>query len=66
MFIELTTASKQEKVTFNTDNIVLLSYDKKGTYLVDVNGIDWTVLESYKDLKSVVQTLDFGKNDKAV
>ena len=66
MFIELTTANRGEKITFNTDNIVLVSADKKGTYLVDVNGIDWTVKEPYDVLKGVLQTFDFDKTYKAV
>ena len=37
MFIELIT-NKGEKMTFNTQNIVLVAPDRKGTVLVDVNG----------------------------
>ncbi len=66
MFIELTTAHRGEKMTFNTANIVLLAPDKKGTVLVDVNGIDWVVSESYEALKGVLQTFDFDKTYKAV
>ena len=58
MFIELST-HKGEKITFNTANIVLLAPDKKGTVLVDVNGIDWVVTESYEILKGVLQTSSY-------
>ena len=59
MFIELT--NKGEKLTFNTQNIVLVVPDRKGTLLVDVNGMDWIVSESYESLKGVLQTFDFDK-----
>lgn len=65
MFIELTT-HKGEKLTFNTANIVLLAPDKKGAILVDVNGIDWVVSETYEALKGVLQTFDFDKTYKMV
>ena len=61
MFIELTT-HKGEKLTFNTANIVLIAPDKKGTVLVDTNGIDWSVTESYESLKGVLQIFDFDKS----
>ena len=60
MFIELIT-NKGEKMTFNTQNIVLVAPDKKGTILVDVNGMDWVVSEPYDVLKGVLQTFDFDK-----
>ena len=60
MFIELIT-NKGEKMTFNTQNIVLVAPDRKGTLLVDVNGMDWVVSESYESLKGVLQTFDFDK-----
>ena len=60
MFIELTT-TKGEKITFNTENIVFLSSNKNKTLIVDVNGIDWMVVESYESLKGVLQTFDFDK-----
>ena len=60
MFIELIT-NKGEKMTFNTQNIVLVAPDRKGTVLVDVNGMDWVVSESYESLKGVLQTFDFDK-----
>ena len=63
MFIELTT-TKGEKITFNTASIVLFAADKKGSILVDVNGIDWIVSESYESLKGVIQTFDFDKSYK--
>ena len=63
MFIELIT-NKGEKMTFNTQNIVLIAPDRKGTVLVDVNGIDWVVSESYESLKGVLQTFDFDKTYK--
>ena len=63
MFIELTTI-KGEKLTFNTQNIVLVSPDKKGTVLVDVNGMDFILSESYESLKGVLQTFDFDKTYK--
>lgn len=65
MFIELTT-HKGEKLTFNTANIVLIAPDKKGTVLVDTNGIDWVVSETYEALKGVLQTFDFDKTYKMV
>ena len=65
MFIELTD-KKGEKITFNTANIVLFAPDKKGTVLVDVNGIDWVVAESYESMKSVLQTFDYDKSYKMV
>ena len=65
MFIELTT-HKGEKLTFNTANIVLIAPDKKGTVLVDVNGIDWVVSETYESLKGVLQTFDYDKSYKMV
>ena len=55
MFIELTT-HKGEKITFNTANIVLIAPDKKGTVIVETNGIDWVVLESYESIKDVLGT----------
>ena len=60
MFIELI-INKGEKMTFNTENIVLVAPDKKGSVLVDVNGIDWVVSESYESLKGVLQTLGLYK-----
>ena len=65
MFIELTT-TKGEKMTFNTHNRVLVAPDKKGTVLVDVNGLDWVVAESYESLKGVLQTFDYDKSYKMV
>ena len=65
MFIELTT-NKGEKLTFNTQNIVLVAPDRKGTVLVDVNGMDWVVSESYESLKGVLQTFDHDKTYKMV
>ena len=55
MFIELIT-NKGEKMMFNTQNIVLVAPDRKGTVLVDVNGMDWVVSEPYESLKGVLQT----------
>ena len=63
MFIELIT-NKGEKLTFNTQNIVLIAPDRKGTVLVDVNGMDWVVSESYESLKGVLQTFDYDKTYK--
>ncbi len=63
MFIELIN-NKGEKMTFNTQNIVLVAPDRKGTVLVDVNGMDWVVSESYESLKGVLQTFDFDKTYK--
>ncbi len=53
-------------MTFNTQNIVLVAPDRKGTVLVDVNGMDWVVSESYESLKGVLQTFDFDKTYKMV
>ena len=63
MFVELIT-NKGEKMMFNTQNIVLVAPDRKGTVLVDVNGMDWVVSESYESLKGVLQTFDFDKTYK--
>ena len=65
MFIELIT-NKGEKMTFNTQNIVLVAPDRKGSVLVDVNGMDWVVSESYESLKGVLQTFDYDKTYKMV
>ena len=65
MFIELIT-NKGEKLTFNTHNIVLVAPDRKGAVLVDVNGMDWVVSESYESLKGVLQTFDHDKTYKMV
>ena len=65
MFIELTT-TKGEKITFNTANIVLVTKDKKGSFLVDVNGMDFVVSESYESLKGLLQTFDYDKSYKMV
>ena len=65
MFIELIT-TKGEKMTFNTQNIVLAAPHRKGTVLVDVNGMDWVVSESYESLKGALQNFDFGKTEKNV
>ena len=65
MFIELTT-NKGEKITFNTDNIVLFTSDRKGSILVDVNGIDWIVSETYETLKGILETSDFDNPFKTV
>ena len=54
MFIELVTY-KGEKITFNTAHIVIITPDKKGTVIVDVNGMDWIVLEPYESLKRAIQ-----------
>jgi len=53
-------------MTFNTQNIVLVASDRKGTVLVDVNGMDWVVSESYESLKGVLQSFDFDKTYKMV
>lgn len=63
MFIELTT-NKGEKITFNTNNIVLVTTDRRGSLLVDTNGMDWVVSEPYESLKGVIQTFDFDKSYK--
>ena len=60
MFVELITV-KGEKLTLNTRQIVLVAPTRKGTVLVDVNGMDWVVSESYESLKGVLQTFDFDK-----
>ena len=45
MFIELIT-NKGEALTFNARNIVLIVPERKGTMIVDVNGMDWHISES--------------------
>ena len=64
MFIELTTIDSNETVLFNTANIVLFNPLKRGTFLVDVNGVDYTVLESYEVLKSVLPTYNLCEKRK--
>ena len=54
MFIELVTY-KGEKITFNTANIVIITPDRKGSVIVDVNGMDWIVVEPYESLKRALQ-----------
>ena len=56
MFIELKTV-KGEKITFNTENIVFVSPDRKGSVVVDVNGMDWTVSVPYDNLRAILQYL---------
>lgn len=56
MFIELNTV-KGEKITFNTQNIVFVSPDRKGSVVVDVNGMDWIVSEPYDNLRAILQYL---------
>lgn len=53
-------------MTFNTQNIVLVAPDRKGSVLVDVNGMDWVVSESYESLKGVLQAFDYDKTYKMV
>lgn len=65
MFIELIT-NKGEALTFNARNIVLIVPERKGTMIVDVNGMDWHISESYENLKGVLQALDSDKNYKLV
>ena len=60
MFIELNTI-KGEIMTVNTQNIVIVTPDKKGTVLVDVNGMDWVVSESYESLRGVLKTFTLTK-----
>ena len=65
MFIELTT-TKGEKITLNTQNIVLIAPDKKGTILVDVNGLDWQLSDSYESLKEILRAFAADKPIKNV
>ena len=60
MFIELVTY-KGEKITFNTANIVIITPDRRGSVIVDVNGMDWIVVESYESLKRVLQAFQRAK-----
>ena len=62
MYIELTT-KKGEKIIFNTSKIVLLTPFKKGTLIVDVNGLDWEVEEPYEVLKGVLQVYEFSETE---
>ncbi len=57
MFVELITV-KGEKLTLNSQHIVLVAPTRKGTVLVDVNGIDWEVSESYESLKEKLETFE--------
>ena len=57
MFVEFITV-KGEKLTLNTRHIVLVAPARKGTVLVDVNGIDWEVSESYESLKEKLETFE--------
>ena len=65
MFIELTT-TKGEKITLNTQNIVLIAPDKRGTILVDVNGLDWQLSDSYESLKETLRAFAPDKTVKNV
>ena len=65
MFIELTT-TKGEKITLNIQNIVLIAPDKKGTILVDVNGLDWQLSDSYESLKEILRAFAADKPIKNV
>ena len=65
MFIELTT-TKGEKITLNTQNIVLIAPVKRGTILVDVNGLDWELSESYESLKEILRAFAADKTVKNV
>ena len=56
MFIELKTV-KGEKITFNSQNIVFVSPDRKGSVVVDVNGMDWIVTAPYDNLRGILQYL---------
>ena len=57
MFVELITV-KGEKLTVNTQHIVLVAPARKGTFLVDVNGIDWEVSEDYESLKEKLEAIE--------
>ena len=65
MFIELIT-NKGEKLTFNTQHIVLVTPDRRGTLIVDINGMDWLVSESYESLKRIFQASDSDKSYKTI
>ena len=56
MFIELKTV-KGEEIVFNTDNIVFITPDRKGSVVVDVNGMDWIVTAPYVNLRGIFQYL---------
>ena len=58
MFIELLTI-KGELITFNTANIVLIAPAKKSTLIVDVNGMDFYVLQSYETVKIMLGAKDY-------
>lgn len=53
MFCEFTTV-KGEKFTLNTHFIEYFTETKKGTLIVCDSGMDYEVIETYKDVKSVV------------
>ena len=59
MFVEFVT-NKGEYITFNTQNIVMISPYKKGTLVVDVNGIDWILSEDYNTVKALLHTVNVG------
>ena len=58
MFIELLT-TKGELITFNSANIVLFAPGKKSTLIVDVNGMDFYVLQSYETVKTMLGAKDY-------
>ena len=58
MFIELLT-NKGELITFNSANIVLFAPAKKSTLIVDVNGMDFYVLQSYETVKAMLGAKDY-------
>lgn len=58
MFIELLT-NKGEQITFNSANIVLLTPHKKGTFVVDVNGMNFNVIQPYDCLKAMLAAKDY-------
>ena len=58
MFIELLT-TKGEQITFKSANIVLFAPAKKSTLIVDVNGMDFYVLQPYECLKAMFEAKDY-------
>ena len=59
MFVEFIT-NKGEYIVFNTQNIVMCSPYKKGTLVVDVNGIDWILTEDFNTVKALLNTINLG------
>ena len=59
MFIQVTT-KKGEKILMNVNNVVFVSPAKNGSVIIDVSGMDYSVIDTYE---SVVSRLDVNQCD---